>query len=236
MAKIPVHMSGNNKILVLSFLLVVSSAFLVWRQFKIIDLQKQVNSYASNPSQFAEKEKNRITDKISKFYALPKLKQKDGAGKETEKVENLAVYRIKETDSYKGLAFYKDARSGDYVLIFQQNKLAFIYRESENRLINIGPMDLNAPQLPRIRIIGKQNDRDAVEKKLSNKYPNAAFYAKSDAKGTYTSTIVVDPTGNSPKGIEQLTSVLTSAVSGKLPDTEDKVDGFDVIIIAGPQP
>ncbi len=40
--------------------------------------------------------------------------------------------------------FFEKAQNGDYLLIFSEAKLAYLYRESTNKLINVGPIEIQA--------------------------------------------------------------------------------------------
>lgn len=42
-------------------------------------------------------------------------------------------------------AFFKDAQNGDVLMVFQKDSKALIYRESENKIVNAGPISFQQP-------------------------------------------------------------------------------------------
>lgn len=68
-----------------------------------------------------------VKNKVAKLIDVPK-----------DEVPTLATVTDKE--KLKDQAFFKDAQNDDMLLIFPQAKKAIIYREKENRLINVGPI------------------------------------------------------------------------------------------------
>jgi hypothetical protein len=45
-------------------------------------------------------------------------------------------------------AFFKDAQNGDVLMVFQKDSKALIYRESENKIVNAGPISFQQPATP----------------------------------------------------------------------------------------
>ena len=80
----------------------------------------------NNPDKVAAQESSRITEKVSKLYKLPS--------------ETPTIATVQDKEKLKDQPFFKDANNGDTILIYQGARLAIIYRESENRLINVGPI------------------------------------------------------------------------------------------------
>ena len=51
------------------------------------------------------------------------------------------VAEIKDKNSLpKDQEFYKDARNGDYLLVYRMAKIAILYRESINKLVTVSPV------------------------------------------------------------------------------------------------
>lgn len=78
-------------------------------------------SLPSNDQQISQ-----LVNQLSKVIELPNEKP------------DLAL--VTDTDQLKGQAFFAKAQNGDKVLIFQQAKLALIYRPSSGKIINVGPI------------------------------------------------------------------------------------------------
>src|SRR5687768_12723473 len=72
------------------------------------------------------KSKNIITQ-VDELFVLPKG-------------EEPTVAEIQDLDKLKGQEFFVNAKNGDYVLIYTKAKVAFLYRESEGKLVNVGPI------------------------------------------------------------------------------------------------
>ena len=69
-----------------------------------------------------------IIAKVSRVYLLPNT-------------EVPTVARIENKDKINASReFYKNAKNGDYLLVYRKEKLALIYRENINKLINVSPV------------------------------------------------------------------------------------------------
>jgi hypothetical protein len=60
------------------------------------------------------------------------------------KDETPTLATVTDKTKLKDQPFFKDAENGDQILIFPQAKKAIIYREKENRLINVGPIAITS--------------------------------------------------------------------------------------------
>jgi len=101
----------------------------------------QYNAIKSNPNAVNQEKTDRVVEKVGKIYALPS--------------EKPTVADITDKNKLKDQAFFKDAENGDFLLIFSETKLAIIYREASNKLINVGPISLD----------DKTADQDATKSK-----------------------------------------------------------------------
>lgn len=72
-----------------------------------------------------------VIKKVGELYFLP-----DG--------EEPTVASIQDTNQLKEQAFFEDAKNGDYLLVYNKAKLALIYRESADKLVNVGPVNPQA--------------------------------------------------------------------------------------------
>jgi hypothetical protein len=169
-----------------------------------------------------------LTKKITaKLGALQKLPD-----------ETPSVATVEDKEKLKEQAFFKDANNGDRLVVFQAAKQAFLYRESENKIINSGPIAIQqnqaAAKVP-VKIIGKQADRDAVEKTLIEKFGASLVIEKADAKGTHTTTTVVDINGNQVEAAKKVSEVLKNSKVEALPAGEEKPADKTFLIVAGAQ-
>ena len=74
----------------------------------------------------------RVVGEVGKLYNLPN--------------EEPTVAQVKDKSKLQDQVYFKDAADGDYLLIYTNAKLAILYRESANKLINVGPITVAAQQ------------------------------------------------------------------------------------------
>jgi len=88
---------------------------------------QKTNKILTNPEGVNAEEAKKLTSKISKFYNLP-------AG------ETPNVATVLDIEKLKDQPFFKDAKNGDKVLIYQKAGLAILYRTSTNKIVNVSPV------------------------------------------------------------------------------------------------
>jgi hypothetical protein len=86
----------------------------------------------NNPNVTAQNTKQEIVDRISKLYDAP---NEDPTLAQVENPEKLS----------KEQEFFRNAKAGDYIVVYPKAKLGILYRESTNKIINIGPVSTQAP-------------------------------------------------------------------------------------------
>jgi hypothetical protein len=111
----------KKKILVatvgLVVLLLAAVGILGWKYYQVT---RDVNRSAAKTSQ-------RITQAVSKIYLVPNNEQ-----------PTVAV--IQDKGKLGNQEFFKQAQNGDYILVYPKAKVALVYRERTNQLINLGPL------------------------------------------------------------------------------------------------
>lgn len=83
-----------------------------------------------NTNAAAEKEVSDLTKKVGKIIDLPN--------------EIPTVATVKDTEKLKEQPFFKKAENGDRVLIYTKSRQAIIYREKDNKVINVGPITIDS--------------------------------------------------------------------------------------------
>ncbi len=83
-----------------------------------------------NPSAAVQADTKALVDRVGKLMELP-------SG------ETPTIATIQDKDKLKDQPFFKDAQNGDKILIYAQAKKAIIFRESTNKIINVGPIAIN---------------------------------------------------------------------------------------------
>jgi hypothetical protein len=89
---------------------------------------KEYQEVKNDPKAKAQATSNRVIDKVSNLYFLP----------EDEKP---TVAQIEDKSKLDGQSFFDSARNGDYLLVYTEAKIALLYREGENKLVNVGPVN-----------------------------------------------------------------------------------------------
>jgi hypothetical protein len=90
----------------------------------------QYKNLKDNPDAAAQETTQRLVGEVGKLYALP--------GDETP-----TVALVQDKDKLKDQSFFAKAENGDYILIYTNSKLALLYREKDNKLINVGPVSIS---------------------------------------------------------------------------------------------
>lgn len=57
--------------------------------------------------------------------------------------ESPTIATITSEDKLKDQVFFANAKNGDQIILYSKAKLALLYRQSEKRLINVGPINYN---------------------------------------------------------------------------------------------
>ncbi len=78
----------------------------------------------------AQQSSQRIIEKVGQLFALP-------TGEEP------TVALIQDKEKLQSQDFFKNARNGDYLLMYSKSKIALIYREKDDKLINVGPIAID---------------------------------------------------------------------------------------------
>jgi hypothetical protein len=86
----------------------------------------------------SEEEKNKqetrtVIQKVGELYILPKD-------------EDPTVAAITNKSKLDGQEFFSNAKDGDYLIVYSKAKVALIYRQSVNKLVNAGPINADGAQ------------------------------------------------------------------------------------------
>ncbi len=175
-----------------------------------------------------QKEADRLVSQVGKLIALPSD-------------EKPTVATITDIDKLKDQPFFKNAKNGDKVLIYTNAKKAILYRESENRIVEVGAVNINQQG----NVSGIQNVKFAIyngagvsgltktmEDKVKKTVNGAEVSLKTNAsRADYTDSIIIDLKGNRTADAQSIASALGIKV-GTLPNGEKSPDA-DFLIILG---
>ena len=123
------HKSGGSKRrpLGLWIALIVTAAVAVGSAATAVVFIVKYNNLKKDPNISAQNTKQRIVDNVSKLYDVPQEEPTLAKVTEAEKIK-------------KQQEFFKNAQNGDYILVWPNAKLGLLYRESTNKVINVGPV------------------------------------------------------------------------------------------------
>jgi hypothetical protein len=94
----------------------------------------QYNNLKTHPNAVSQETTGKVVGEVGKLYgSLP-----------TNETPTLA--QVSDKSKLENQEFFKNAQNGDYILIYPNAKLAVIYREKENKLINVGPVSVGSQQ------------------------------------------------------------------------------------------
>lgn len=184
-----------------------------------------------NSGQTSASEIPQLVAKVGKHYDLPVNEQ-----------PTLAT--VSDITKLAGQPFFTKAHNDDKVLIYSKAGLAILYRVSTDKIINVGPLatqtqaeatvTASAPLKVALYNGTKVNGltKQVEEKLKSLSSLQSQVVVKTNAKGDYAESVVVDLTGKNAQAATQLAAFVKGKVAS-LPATETKPDGADILIILG---
>lgn len=114
----------GKMVLALLVVFILSTAFLF---VKINKIKNQKIDLKNEPKIDEQKS---VFDKVSEIVILPK-----------DEVPELMV--IKDLEEIKNEPFFKNAQVGDSVLVYIKARKAYLYRDSEHKIVDIAPLILS---------------------------------------------------------------------------------------------
>jgi hypothetical protein len=177
--------------------------------------KKYDNLKNSTPDKIQQAQTDEYIKAVGKLYSLPKNEKPD-------------VATVKDKEALKKqYPFFDQAENGDVVLIYKDAKLAILYRPSTKQLVKVGPVNIESGVS--IRVLGKEADRGAIEKKLTD---NQLPFSKAEPKTAVTGITVVDVKGTNAEQAKKLAEIVGGQV-GTLPAGEDKPTDVDLLVFVG---
>ena len=92
---------------------------------------KKYQDLKSNPSVAANQQTEALVKKVGGLLELPKD-------------ETPTIATVEDKNKLKDQPFFKSAENGDKILIYTNARKAIVYRPSSNKIINVGPIAINA--------------------------------------------------------------------------------------------
>lgn len=163
---------------------------------------------------------------------------------------------VTDVEKLKSQAFFKNAKNGDKVLIYQKALKAILYRPSEDKIIDVGPIKLQ----DKGKVAGTSTETTkkvtpvqektgpvtaalyngsniagitaSVEAQLKDKFPNVNVVSRAPAGTTgYKFTLIVDITG----GHTTLAQTMAKQLGGRISSLpkQEATPSADLLIIVG---
>ncbi len=211
--------------LTIVLLAAISAAIFFYLQYQ--KTQDQLNKSAQSNEQAA------LIAEVGKLIVLPTGEQP-------------TVATVSDANRLKGQTFFAHARNGDKVLIYTKAQEAILYDPLANKIVEVGPVSLTqvtptpkgpTPTMVPVRVVLYNGTPTAglankIGTDITEKMPSVTIVGKSDAKGDYTSTIVVDLTGKNQASAANLAEILGAKITS-LPKGEIKPQNADLLVILG---
>src|SRR3989338_7950708 len=100
------------------------------KKSSIASLQKKLNQTLGN-------ETTDLVEKVDKIIRLP-----------TD--ETPVIDTVNDVNQYQSQVFFRNAKNGDKVLVYKETRRAFLYRPSENKIIEVGWVKLEISPTPQL--------------------------------------------------------------------------------------
>lgn len=198
---------------------VIAGVLLIGLAASAVYFYLQYQNIKKNPNQVTKAETDALVAQVSKLINLP--------GDETP-----TIATVLDKEKLKDQPFFAGAENGDKILIFTKAKKAVIFRPSQNRLINVGPIAIDQKAQVAIGLVDAGGDIAGVEKKLNEKFTNGiTIVAKTEAKNARAikKTLVVDVSGQNAEAANQIATELGGEV-GSMPSGESAPQGAAIVI------
>lgn len=195
--------------------LIVALASIGFATYQYNETQKLKTTEGAK--QVADDEAKALKAKVAKLMQLPS--------------EKPTVATIKDITKLKDQPFFNGAKNGDKVLIFTEARKAVIYREDTNIVINSGPIAVTSDNAASkgvtvlASVNGSNGDSATKVAKISG-----VTVGEGKAKKNYTSTQVLDVSGNSADKAQEIATALGGKVITTLPSGETAPAGASIVV------
>lgn len=173
-----------------------------------------------------DSQRQAVLTKVGKLAILP--------GNETPALANVV-----DKTKLQANGVLREAENGDLVLIYTQNARIIIYRPSDNKIVDMGPLVTGTQGsiyiTSRFTILdgsGGASSFGKISQAISAAFPNARITNAGTAPRTFPQTILIDPSGNNPSLTQQLADTL-KIHTGLVPTGVKVPTGADFLLIIG---
>lgn len=111
-------------------MLIVSLILLVIAGGAAAFFYKQYIDLKNSPDVVSRQNTDRILAKVGKLYQLPAD-------------EEPTLAEVNDKAKVQSQPFFKNVENGDHVLVYPKSRIAILYRESQDKIINVGPVAID---------------------------------------------------------------------------------------------
>jgi hypothetical protein len=173
-------------------------------------------------------------NKVSKLIELP--------------AEQPRVAVVSDLEKLKGQPFFANAKLGDKVLLYTGSKKAIIYRPSTNKLVEVGPINVQEPATSSGAVVDDYTKAVTValyngtttnglttkfEPELKKVLPNASVTERGNALNDDTAKTLVVILNEQFKSQAELLAKSLNASVADLPEGEKRPQKADLLVILG---
>lgn len=138
----------------LIFVIVVAAAVgfgVLYKRYE--GAQNQIRAFINNPTELTKAEVKVVTEEVGKLISLP-----EG--------EAPTITTVTDLDRVKDQPFFVKAEYGDKVLIYTQAKKAILYRPSNNKVVDVGAVNIAQQEGPQAeQVAGVKTDQKPEQKR-----------------------------------------------------------------------
>ncbi len=195
--------------------LVIAIAAIGFATYQYSETQKLKTT--EGQKQVSENEAKVLKDKVGKLIQLPG--------------ETPTVATISDIKKLKDQPFFDGAKNGDKVLIFTEARKAIIYRESENKIINSGPIAVTSDQAQTTSVsVLASKDGSVGDANTKTAAVSGVTVSEGEAKKNYTKTQVVAVDSASAEKAKEVATALGGEVISGIPSGETAPSGAAIVV------
>ena len=207
-------------------------AVAIFSLFELAKARQELKSFKTSPEEAAGREVDKLVSEVAKLIDLPDD-------------EKPTIATVRDPQKVKDQPFFEKAQENDKVLIYNNAKLAILYRPSEKKVLNFAPINIGEGQND---ASSKSTEKEMkfiilngttvaglagrYQQKLQEKVAGAKIISIGNAKdNNVADTFIIDSSGKQTSVLEDLAKNLGVKV-GTLPQDQLDTDA-DFIIIVG---
>lgn len=214
-------------ILIVIVILALAGAGFMYYQYQktASELKKVKTQTAASSSTPKEDEVKKIVAEVAKLARLPE-----------NEIPSIAT--ITDVSKLKDQPFFKDAKNGDILLVFNTSGKAVLYDPKEKKIVDVTTLSTSSSFNQQFKVVirngtSTQNLAGKLETDLKKALGVVNVTAKENAqKQTYEKTIVILLNKDASEFASNITKAINAQIA-EMPADEPKPTGVDVLIIIG---